>query len=81
MSCRASWTALTMKMCYSKHWCVEGFKHRHGQTSLIVQEDSIDYPSLDAENTDEEESHYLGKFACLSIRPSWRISVTIQCCF
>jgi hypothetical protein len=28
---------------------------------LIIQEDNIDYPSLDAENNEDEESHYLGK--------------------
>jgi hypothetical protein len=28
---------------------------------LTFQEDNIDYPSLDAENNEDEESHYLGK--------------------
>jgi hypothetical protein len=33
----------------------------HVRGTDVYQDDGIDYPSLDAENNDEEESHYLGQ--------------------
>jgi hypothetical protein len=39
--------------------CLEKCQRRGGTD--VYQDDGIDYPSLDAENNEEEESHYLGQ--------------------